>query len=187
MEEEDDEDEYSFSNKHVRKVSYPVEDTEKEAILKEIERKLVKDYTPSVFQYNLEGRKMHMRPVEIVIDKLIPECNYPKLALVSRNVPLNYLRSAYDLIQKHIAEGVITPVDRPTKFCARVTFVPKADGVSLCMVTDFWGLNKIIKRPVWPFNSTENIIAKLNPKKQWIASIDMLSGFHQIPLPEESS
>ena len=95
---------------------------------------------------------MHMKPVEIVIDKSIPECNYPKPALVSRNVPLNYLRSAYDLIQKHIAEGVITPVDRPTKFCARATFLPKADGVSLRMVTDFRGLNKIIQRPVWPFN-----------------------------------
>ena len=34
IEEEDDKDEYNFSNKHVRKVSYPVEDTEKEAILK---------------------------------------------------------------------------------------------------------------------------------------------------------
>ena len=65
--------------------------------------------------------------------------------------------------------------------------MPKADGVSLCMVTDFRGLNKIIQRPVWPFNSTENIIAKVNPKKQWIASIDMLSGYYQIPLSEESS
>ena len=54
---------------------------------------------------------MHMKPVEIVVDKTIPECNYPKPALVSRNVPLNYLKSAYDLIQKHIAEGIITPVD----------------------------------------------------------------------------
>ena len=72
VEEEDEEDEYSFSNKYVRKVSYQVEDTEKEAILREIERKLVEDYTPSVFQDNLEGRTMHMKPVELVIDKSIP-------------------------------------------------------------------------------------------------------------------
>ena len=169
VEDKEEEDEYNFSNKYVRKVSYPVEDTEKEAILRELERKLVKEYTPAVYQDSLECRTVHMKPVEIVVDKRIPECNYPKPALVLRNVPLNYLKSAYDLIQKHIAEGIITPVDRPTKFCARAMFMPKADGVSLRMVTDFRGLNKIIQRPVWPFNSTENIIAKVNPKKQWIA------------------
>ena len=160
VDEDNDEDEYSFSNKYVRKVSYKVEDTEKEATLKDTERKLVEEYTPSVFQDNLEGRTMHMKPVDIVIDESIQKCNYPKPALVSRNVPLNYLKSAYDLIQKYIAEGVITSVDRPTDICARVTFVPKADGVSLCMVTDFRGLNKIIKRPVWLFSSTENIMQK---------------------------
>ena len=68
-------------------MSYPVEDTEKEATLKEIEKKLVKEYTPTVFQDSLEGRTMHMKPVEIVIDKSIPDCNYPKPALVSKNVP----------------------------------------------------------------------------------------------------
>ena len=145
VEEEDEEDEYSFSNKHVRKVSYKVEESAKETVLRDIERKLVAEYTPSVFQDNLEGRTMHMKPVDIVIDKSILKCDYPKPALMSRNVPLNYLKSSYDLIQKHIAEGIITPVDRPTEFCARATFVPKADGVSLHMVTDFRGLNKIIK------------------------------------------
>ena len=62
---------------------------------------------------------MHMKPVDIVIDKLILKCNYPKPALVSKNLPLNYLKSAYDLIKKHIAEGIIPPVDRPTEFCAK--------------------------------------------------------------------
>ena len=145
VEDEGEEDEYSFSNKYVWKVSYPVEDTEKEAILRELERKLVNEYTPSVFQDNLEGRTIDMKPVDIVIDDTVLKCNYPKLALVSRNVPINYIKAAYDLIQKNIAEGVITPVNEPTEFCARATFVPKADGVSLRFVTDFRGLNKIIK------------------------------------------
>ena len=35
--------------------------------------------------------------------------------------------------------------------------------------------------------STESIIAKTDPSKQWIASIEMLSGYHQIPLSDESS
>merc|ERR1711954_238089 len=78
IEVEDEEDEYDFSNKHVRKVEYKVKESEKEVILREIERRLVKDYTPSVFHDNLEGRTIHMKPVDIVIDKSIPKCNYPK-------------------------------------------------------------------------------------------------------------
>ena len=128
-----------------------------------------------------------MEPVDIIIGDTIPKCNYPKPATVSRNVPINYTKAAYDLIQKNLKEGVIAPVDIPTDFCACATFVPKADGVSLRLVTDFRGLNKIIKRPVWPFSPTESIIARMDPQKQWIASIDMLSGYHQIPLSKESS
>ena len=78
-------------------------------------------------------------------------------------MPINYIKAAYDLIQKNLKEGVIAPVNEPTDFCARATFMPKADGVSLRLVTDFRGLNKIIKRPVWPFSPTESIIARMDP------------------------
>ena len=104
--------------------------------------------------------------MDIIIDDTIPKCNYPKPATVSRNVPINYTKAAYDLIQKNLKEGVIAPVDIPTDFCAHATFVPKADGVSLRLVTDFRGLNKIIKRPVWPFSPTESFIARMDPQKQ---------------------
>ena len=122
-----------------------MEESEKEMELREIERKLVEEYTPSVFQDSLEGRTIDMKPVDIVIDDTIQKCNYPKPALVSQNVPINYFKAAYDLIQKNLAEGIIEPVNQPTDFCARATFVPKADGVSLRLVTDFRGLNNIIK------------------------------------------
>ena len=51
---------------------------------------------------------------------------------------------------------MIVPVDVLTKFCARATFVPKADRVSLCLVTDLRGLNRIIKMPVWPYSYIVN-------------------------------
>ena len=80
---EDEEDEYNFSNKHVRRVSYKVEETEKEMELREIERKLVEEYTAPVFQDSLEGRTIDMKPVNIVFDETVQKCNYPKPALVS--------------------------------------------------------------------------------------------------------
>ena len=59
--------------------------------------------------------------------------------------------------------------------------------MSLCLVTYFRGLNRIFKRPVWPFSSSEAIIKSVDPQKQWIASRDMLLGYHQIPLSNKAS
>ena len=55
------------------------------------------------------------------------------------------------MIQKNIKEGVIAPVDVPT------------DVVSLCLVTDFRGLDRIIKRWVWSFSSSKTIIKSVDP------------------------
>ena len=64
-------------------MSYKVEETEKEMVLREIDRKLVEEYTPSVFQDSLEGRTIDMKPFDIVIDDTVQKCNYLKPALVS--------------------------------------------------------------------------------------------------------
>ena len=68
----DDTDQWGFSNMGVRKVSYKVPDSEKETKLKEIEEKLAKKYTPSVFRDILEGRTINMKPVDIVLQDNIP-------------------------------------------------------------------------------------------------------------------
>ena len=104
-----------------------------------------------------------MEPVDIIIDDSMPKTKSPKPARVSRNESINYTKAACNLIQKNLGEGVIAPVDVPTDFCAHATFVPKYDGVSLGLVTDFRGLNRIIKRLVWPFSSSKNIIRKVDP------------------------
>ena len=49
-------DEYGFSNKYVPRVSYKLEESEKEMQLREIENKLATKYTPDVFKDSLEGR-----------------------------------------------------------------------------------------------------------------------------------
>ena len=92
---------------------------------------LAAKYTSSLFKDSLEGCTIKTEPVCIISEQLIPESKYPKPATVSRNIPINYTKAAYDLIQKNIKEGIIAPVDRPTDFCACATFLPKADGVSL--------------------------------------------------------
>ena len=69
---------------------------------------------------------------------------------MAREIPINIKPLAQDLIRGMIRDKVIKEVHSPTIFCARTSFIPKADGSSLRLVTNFCGLNHIICRPVWP-------------------------------------
>ena len=84
--------------------------------LKEMENKLAQKHTPKVFKESLEGQTIKMEPVYIIIDDSIPKTKYKNPATVSRNVPFNYTKAAYNLTQKNLGEGIITTVDIPTDF-----------------------------------------------------------------------
>ena len=73
LEEVEEYDKYGFSNRYFQRVSYRMEETEKEMQLREIENKLAEKYTPSVFKDSLEGRTIKIKPVYIIIDDSIPD------------------------------------------------------------------------------------------------------------------
>ena len=54
-----------------------------------MENRLAEKYASSIFRDGLEGRKIRMDPVDIVMDESVPESKYPKTATVSRNVAIN--------------------------------------------------------------------------------------------------
>ena len=96
----DEIDQYRILNKYNLRVSYRLEESDKEMQIREIENKLAAKYTPGVFKDSLEGLSIKMEPVYFIIDESIPESEYPKPETVSRNVPINYTKAAYDNIQK---------------------------------------------------------------------------------------
>ena len=54
-------------------------------------------------------------------------------------------------------------------------------------MTDFKKLNQAIERPVWPTESSGQLLRHIDPEARYFASMDMTSGYHQIRVDEESS
>ena len=73
-----------------------------------------------------------------------------------------------------------------TDFCARANFVPKPGGEDLRLVTDFRGINHILLRPVYPFQTMDVILNNIIRDDHYLATMDMLSGYFQM-LDEASS
>ena len=51
---------------------------------------------------------------------------------------------------------------------------------------DFRKLNQCLRRPHWPTESSGQLLRHINPSHKWFITIDMTSGYHQIPVCEES-
>ena len=113
----------------------------------------------------------------------------PTKVLTARKVPLHWEGPARRVIDKALADGIITKVDGPTDWISPAFFVDKRVPGETCLrlVTDFTGLNKYVLRPVHPFPSSQEIISGLNPRSRVFCKMDAVQGYHQIPLDEDSS
>ena len=67
-------------------------------------------------------------------------------------------KEARRMVEKKVKAGILEEVSWPTKWCSRSFFIekPEAPG-KLCMVTDFKEVNKVLRRPGWPFPSAEKV------------------------------
>ncbi|GBN71388.1 Transposon Ty3-I Gag-Pol polyprotein [Araneus ventricosus] len=84
-----------------------------------------------------------------------------------------------------VEEKVITPVLKPTEWCAPVVIVPKSDGnVRICV--DLIELNKNVMRELHPLPKAEYSLSLLTGAKMF-SKLDADSGFWQIPLDKKSS
>ena len=88
-----------------------------------------------------------------------------------------------NLLQDLVKQGI----KHTTDFCARANFVPKPGGEDLRLVTDFRGINHIIFRPVYPFQTTESILNNITAEDHYLATMDMLSGYFQMEVDEDTS
>ena len=83
-------------------------------------------------------------------------------------------------------DDVIEEAKSESPFCSCSFFLQKPSGNGLHLVTDYHGINGLIERPEWPFMTTSTILSLVNGNLPWVCSVDMLSGYHQVPLAEES-
>ena len=87
-------------------------------------------------------------------------------------------------IERMLENGVISPVDEPTEWCAPMVVTPKANNkVRVCV--DLTKLNNFVQRENHPLPSVDTTLGKLAGAK-YFTKLDANSGFWQIKLSEGS-
>ena len=109
----------------------------------------------------------------------------PYNCITARRVPIPLLDKVKEELKKMEREGVIKPVSAPSDWCAPMVPVLKPDGrVRICV--DLKKLNASVKRELFPLPTVEDTLTKLRGSKIF-STLDLASGFWQIPLEEEAS
>ncbi|GBN85890.1 Uncharacterized protein K02A2.6 [Araneus ventricosus] len=106
-----------------------------------------------------------------------------------RYVPIPLLKQTKAELERMVAEKIITPVLKPTEWCAPVVIVPKNDstittGLRICV--DLVELNKNVMLELHPLPKAR-ILFKSKGWSQILSKLDASSGFWQIPLDKKSS
>ena len=60
----------------------------------------------------------------------------------------------------------------------------KDGSVKVCLVADFKGVNKILKRPGWPNEASSNLLKTIPPEARVFCAIDWASGYYQVEIDE---
>ena len=111
----------------------------------------------------------------------------PNQISIARLVPLPMQCAATQVIHDLLKKQVITKVNKPTPWCAPGFFVPKPNGTSVRLVTDYTRLNKFVKRPIHPFLSATEIMQSIPESAKFFEKLDAVHGYFQLALDEESS
>ena len=106
---------------------------------------------------------------------------------VARQIPLRFIAPAETAINNLLENGIIVRCNEPTEWCSPGFFVPKSDGKSVRLVTDYTKLNSFVRRPVHPFPSVNDIVQAIPSSATIFAKFDAVNGYFQIALDEESS
>ena len=90
------------------------------------------------------------------------------------------------MIQELQDAGIMEEVKHSSVYCLRGTFIPKPDKIGLRLVTDYRVVNNMLKHPSWPFYSSDSIRKQIRNTSRYFAAVDLLQGYHQVPLHEDS-
>lgn len=108
----------------------------------------------------------------------------PYAISVPRKVPLPLSKETKAEIGRMVQQGVISPIDEPTEWCAPMVVTPKPNGkVRVCV--DLSVLNNYVQRENHPLPSVDHTLGKLAGSNHF-SKLDANSGFWQIKLAEQS-
>ena len=79
--------------------------------------------------------------------------------------------AANTTLNEVIARGVLVKEPGVTEWCSPAVWVPKGDNVRVRLCTDYRELNKMVKRPVHPFQSTREILQAIPVTAKYFAKL----------------
>ena len=108
----------------------------------------------------------------------------PYTLYTARNVPIPLRVKVKQELTRMEKLGVISKVDKPTRWCAGMVVVPKKSGdVRICV--DLKPLNESVLRETHPLPGVDETLAQLTGATV-MSKLDANSGFWQIPLSKDS-
>ena len=108
----------------------------------------------------------------------------PVCIFTPRKIPLPLREKTKSKLDEMVQQGVISQMTEATDWCSGMVPVLKPSGeVRICV--DLTGLNKAVRREVYPMPSVDESIALLGSSKVF-SKLDANSGFWQISLDEDS-
>ncbi len=101
-----------------------------------------------------------------------------------RQVPLHMKGEADTLLED--LEQKRLECDKTMENLFRGHFIPKPGGKGVRLVTDYSPINPYIEKQVHPFPSPDIVFQSLGKDSKWLATLDALHGYYQVPLAPEN-
>ena len=154
-----------------------------------LKKKLLKIFS-NVFKEDLEpSDRLDVPSVRIPLkpnQESIPTYN----AKVPIPTPCYLERAAQKELARIIKSGALEEVTHPTDNCCKAFFVQKPgsphNDPSVSLVNNMKPVNPRIESPGYPMDGSSNIMRRLEPGDVCFGVIDLVQGFHQIPVHEDS-
>ena len=110
----------------------------------------------------------------------------PVNCMTPADIPAHLRHAADKELKDALEAGFLEPCHHSTKWCSRSFFVEKQGGgpIKVRLVSDFRGINRILRRPGYPYEGSSQILRRLNPKEPFFSTIDLSSGYHQCEIDE---
>ena len=154
-----------------------------------LRNKLIKQFA-DVFKEDLgPENRLDVPPVRITLKP-----GHEDVPLYNARVPIatpRYLEKAADLeLSRILKSGVLEDVTWPTRSACRAFFVQKPGSPDsdpeVRLVNNMKPINPHIESPEYPMDTSKKILESLNPEEVCYGVIDLVQGFHQVPVHEDS-
>merc|ERR1711954_441214 len=171
--------EYHFLAKKLEKINTTIEEE-----CKAIQEELLTEYE-DVFSAKLtRDQRIKCQPVKLELVKNSEDLPKPNRA-TARRCPVNLRKSSDELVEDLLASGIIERVLHHTEFTSSGSFIPKKSDKPR-LVIYYRVANKHIACPQWPMMSMDEIKGKILPSWRYFFSLDLTSGYYQVPLDNSS-